>query len=140
MRLELYDLEVVLNQLPKRPTTQPVTPPSTVTQTGPTGEAVQVPITPANMAQIDELFKQIVEGKHQLDPVIVLQIQKLCKGVSKAMANGLIQRTTNVGLITAELTKKKQSNCEKGKNYICGRVLNAETLQEHEAFALFKEH
>ena len=87
-----------------------------------------MPITPANITQVDELFQQIVKGEHQLDPALALQIQKLRKGASKAIANSIIQRTTNVKLITAKMTKKKQSNQQKGKNYGFGRVLNAETL------------
>ena len=62
--LEPYDPEVVMNQLPKRPIAQPAIPPSTVTWTGPTGEAVQVPITPSNVAQVDELFKRIIKGDY----------------------------------------------------------------------------
>jgi len=137
--LELYDPEIVMKWLPKRPS-RPVTPPSTVTLTGPTGEAVQVPITPANIAQVDELFQRIIEGERQLDPAIVLQIQKLCKGASKAIANVSIQRTTNIDLIEAELTKKKRANRKKGKNYAFGRVLNEETIKEREAFVQFKEY
>jgi len=95
--LEPYDPEVVMKQLPERPTARPVTPPSTITWTGPIGEAIQVPITPANIAQVDELFERIIKGKHQLDPAIVLQIQKLRKGASKALANVSIQRTTERG-------------------------------------------
>jgi hypothetical protein len=45
-----------------------------------------------------------------------------------------------VDLIEAELTKKKRSNQEKGKNYAFGRVLNKETIKERQAFAEFKEH
>src|SRR6266480_1859128 len=57
--LELLDPEVVLKQLPARPSVnRPITPPSTVTYTGPTGEAIHVPITPANVAQVEELFKR----------------------------------------------------------------------------------
>jgi hypothetical protein len=40
----------------------------------------------------------------------MLGIQKLSKGASKAIAKASIQRTTNVDLITAELTRKKLSN------------------------------
>jgi DDE superfamily endonuclease len=138
--LEPYNPEVVLRQLPEQPTAQLVTPLSTITWTGPSGEVVQVPITPANIAQVNELFKQIVEGEHKLDSAVILQIQKLRKGASKALANVSIQRTTNVGLIEAELTKKKRSNREKGKNYTFGRVLNKETIKERQAFAKFKEH
>ena len=99
-----------------------------------------MPITPANITQVDELFQRIVEGEHQLDPALVLQIQKLRKGASKAIADSIIQRTTNVKLITAKITKKKQLNRQKGKNYGFGRVLNAETLREREGFCLFQEY
>jgi len=140
VRLEPYDPSLVMNQLPKRPLARPITPPSTVTWTGPTGEAIQVPITLANVAQVDELFQRIIKGKHQLDPALVLQIQKLRKGASKAIADSVIQRTTNVELITAEMTKKKQSNRQKGKNYGFRRVLNAKTLREREGFCLLQEY
>jgi hypothetical protein len=85
------------------------TPPSTVTLTGPSGESVQVPITPGNVAQVDELFKRIVEGEPGLDPATVLKIQKLCKGASRAIADVSIQRATNIDLIAAELTKKRSN-------------------------------
>ena len=52
----------------------------------------------------------------------------------------LIQRTTNVDLIKAELAKKKQSNWGKGKNYAFKRVLNLETIKEREAYKQLKEH
>ena len=68
-----------------------------------------MPITPQNVAQVDELFKQILEGE-QLDPAIALKIQKLSKAAFKAIANSAIQHTTNVDLIKAELIKKKREN------------------------------
>jgi hypothetical protein len=137
--LELYDLEIVMKQLLKRPS-RLVTPLSTVTLTRPIREAVQVPITPANIAQVGELFQRIIEGERQLNLAIVLQIQKLCKGASKAIANVSIQRTTNIDLIEAKLTKKKRANRKRGKNYAFGRVLNEETIKEREAFVEFKEY
>ena len=137
--LEPYDPEIVMKRLPKRPS-RPVTPPSTVTLTGPTGEAVQVPITPANIAQVDELFQRIIEGERQLDLAIVLQIQKLCKVASKAIANVSIQHTTNIDLIEAELTKKKRGNRKRGNNYAFGRVPNEEIIKEREAFVEFKDY
>ena len=89
---------------------QPTTPPSTVTYMGLTGEAVHVPVTPANVVQVEELFKQILKKEPQLDPETVLKLKKLSKCASKAIANASIQHTTNVNLITAELMKKKCSN------------------------------
>ena len=62
--LEPYNPKVVLEQLPKQPSVRPATPLSTVTWTRPTGEEVQVPITPANVAQVDELFQRIIQGEH----------------------------------------------------------------------------
>jgi len=129
-----------MKQLPKLPSERLVTPLSTVTWTGPTGEVVQVLITPANVAQVDKLFKQIIQGKHQLDLAIVLQIQKLRKRALKAIANASIQHTANVDLIKAELRNKKRSNQAKGKNYGFARVLNKETIKEQEEFYLFKDH
>jgi hypothetical protein len=131
---------VVLEQLLKQPLSRLATPPSTVTWTRPTGEEVQVPITPANVAQVDELFQRIIQGEHQLDLAIVLQIQKLRKGASKAMANASIQRTANVDLVEAKLRNKKRSNRPKSKNYGFARVLNEETIKEREDFYLFKDH
>jgi hypothetical protein len=97
-------------------------------------------ITPTNIAQVDTLFKQIIQGRHQLDLAIVLQIQKLYKGASKAIANALIQRTANVDLIEAKLRNKKRSNRAKGKNYGFAYVLNEETIKEREEFYLFKDY
>jgi hypothetical protein len=99
-----------------------------------------VPITLANIAQVNELFQRIIKGERQLDPAIVLQIQKLCKGASKAIANVSIQHTTNIDLIEAELTKKKRANRKRGKNYAFGRVLNEETIKEREAFVEFRDY
>jgi hypothetical protein len=69
-----------------------------------------------------------------------LQIQKLQKGASKAFSNSIIQRTTNVKLISAKITKKKQANQEKGKDYSFGHILNAKTIQERKGFCIFKEY
>jgi hypothetical protein len=37
-------------------------------------DILQVPITPGNVAQVDELFERIVEGEPGLDPATVLKI------------------------------------------------------------------
>jgi len=137
--LEPFNLDVVISQLLQKPSIQLVTPPSIVTWTGPTREAVQVATTTANIAQVNSLFQQILKGE-KLDPATVFCLQKLQKSASKAIANSTIQRMTNVELIAAEITKKKQANRAKGKNYSFARVLNAETLQEREAFCLFQDH
>ena len=105
-RLVLWDPELVLKQLPKRSFIQPTTPLLNITQKSFTGESIEVLNTPVNVAQVDELFKTII-GQTHLDPAIVLKIQKLRKGACKAIANASIQRTANVDLITAELTKKE---------------------------------
>ena len=127
-----------MKQLPKRPSIQPTTPPLNITQKGPTGESIEVLNTLANVAQVDELFKTII-GQTHLDPAIVLKIQKLRKGACKAIANASIQRTANVDLITAELTKKKRSNRQKGKNYSYGCVLDMEVIQEREAYCKLRD-
>jgi hypothetical protein len=56
------------------------------------------------------------------------------------VANAVIQRTTNVDLVVAKLTKKKWSNREKGKQYAFGRVLNKETILEREDFCKFQNY
>jgi hypothetical protein len=138
--LEPWDPEIVLGQLPKQPSVRPATPlTSTVSWTGPTGEIVEVPITPANVAQVDKLYKAIVESEN-LDPALLFKLEKLYKGASMAVANAVIQRTTNVDLVVAELTKKKRSNREKGKQYAFGRVLNEDTIREREAFCKFQDY
>lgn len=131
---------MVIKQLLKLLLERLVTPLLTVTWTRLIGEAVQVPITPTNIAQVDKLFKQIIQGEHQLDLAIVLQIQKLRKGALKAIANALIQRTTNMDLIKAKLRNKKRSNRAKGKNYSFACVLNEETIKEREEFYSFKDY
>ena len=88
-----------------------------------------MPITLANVVQVDELFKQIVEGKPQLDTAIALEFQKLSKGACKAIANALLQRITNADLIIAELTEKKWLNGQKDKNCAYGCVLSEEVIQ-----------
>jgi len=72
--LEPYNPKVVMQQLLEQLRARPATPPLTVTQIGLTGETVQVPVTLLNIAQVDKLFQRIIEGEHQLDPAIVLQI------------------------------------------------------------------
>jgi len=54
--LEPYNPKVVMQQLPEQLRARPATPLLTVTQIGPTGETVQVPVTPSNIAQVDKLF------------------------------------------------------------------------------------
>ena len=44
------------------------------------------------------------------------------------IANSNLQCTTNVDLIVAKETKKKQSNQQKGKQYAYSQVLNKETI------------
>jgi hypothetical protein len=85
------DLEIVLEQLPKQPSARLVTPPSstTVIWKGPTSETMEVPITPANVAQVDTLYKAILEGEN-LDPATLFKLQKLYKGASIAAANAVI--------------------------------------------------
>jgi hypothetical protein len=137
--LEPWDPGLVLKQLPDRPSARPNTPPSITTRKGPTGISVEVPFTPLNVAQVERLLKTIVESQSQLNAEVMLGIQKLSKGASKAIANASIQRTTNVDLITAELTRKKRSNRQKNKNYAYGRVLNEEIIQEREAYCKFQD-
>jgi len=69
-----------------------------------------------------------------------LQIHKLSKGASKAIANSLIQRATNVDLIKAKLRKKKKARQTKGKNYGFAYVLDEETIKERESYYLFKDY
>jgi hypothetical protein len=139
--LEPWDPEAILSQLPPLPSIRPVTPPpSTVSLTiGPTGETVQVAITPANVAQVNHLFDWIVEGEN-LDPITLQKLQKLRNAASLALADRDLQRAENIDLIFAENAKKKRSNREKGKQYAYGRVLNEETIQEREAFCIFRDY
>jgi len=80
-----------------------------------------VPITPGNVAQVDELFKRIVEGEPGLDPATVLKLQKPCKGASRAIADVSIQRATTVDLITVELTKKRSNRQRDQQHHTFGR-------------------
>jgi hypothetical protein len=45
-----------------------------ITWTRPTREAVQVPITLSNVAQVDLLFEQIIKGNKSLNLALVLAI------------------------------------------------------------------
>ena len=58
--LELCNSELILKQLPKRPSIQPTTLSLNITQKDPTGKFIEVPNTLANMVQVDELFKTII--------------------------------------------------------------------------------
>jgi len=98
-----------------------------------------VPITLANVAQVDQLFNWIVESEN-LDLAMLQKLQKQRNAASLAIANSNLQRTTNVDLIVAEKTKKKRSNRQKGKQYAYGRVLNEETIAEREAFCKFQDY
>jgi len=48
-----------------------------------------VPITPANVAEVEDLFQGIIKGELQLNPVILAN-KKLMKGATKAIANAKI--------------------------------------------------
>jgi hypothetical protein len=84
------------------------------------------------------LFNSIVETEY-LDPAILQKLQKLRNAASFALANSNLQRAENINLITAEKTKKKRSNREKGKQYAYGRVMNEETIREREAYCMFQD-
>jgi hypothetical protein len=59
-----------MEQLPKRPLDRLGTPLSTITTFGLEGEAIQVPITLANVKQVDELVARI--SKANLSPLTYL--------------------------------------------------------------------
>jgi hypothetical protein len=110
-------------QLPKRLLIRLSTSLSTVNQIRLKGEVVQVPATPANVKQVEELFNKL--PKADLTPETRLRLQKLQKGACKVYANAIIQQTTNAELMTAELERKKQSNRQNRECYALGRVLDA---------------
>lgn len=62
-----------------------------------------MPITPANVAEVEDLFQGIIKGELQLNPVI-LGHKKLMKGATKAIANA---KSTNTKLIAAKETQKR---------------------------------
>jgi hypothetical protein len=53
------------------------------------GDTVQVPITLANVAQLEELFEQIKKGE-RLDLATLMRVEKLMKGATKSIANAKI--------------------------------------------------
>jgi hypothetical protein len=67
------------------------------------------------------------------------KLEKLRNATSLAIANSNLQRMTNLDLIVAKKTKKKQSNRGKGKQYVYSRVLNNETIKKREAYCKFQE-
>jgi hypothetical protein len=82
---------------------------------------LQVLLTPANILQVEELVNQVLANKLYLNPVIALQIQKLCKGACKAIADCTVQQLTNTELIAAAKQQRKHYN-RIYKNYSYTRV------------------
>jgi len=118
---------VVLKQLPSQTlvSLRPTTPPATVNLT--LDSAVQIPITLRNVAQIEDLFNNIIKDKPQLDPATLLKLKKLLKGATKAITNAKIQHTTNAELIAAKEVKKRRGKRSK-ENYSFARVLDAKLI------------
>jgi hypothetical protein len=124
---------VVLKQLLSQTlvSLQPTTPPPLLVNLTLDGNAVQMPITLGNVAQIEDLFNNIIKDEPQLDPATLLKLKKLLKGAIKAMTNAKIQHTTNAKLIAAKEVKKRQGKRSK-ENYGFAQVLDAELIQERE--------
>jgi hypothetical protein len=109
VRLDPFKLDVVLKQLPGQTlmSLQPTTPLVLTVSLILNSDEVQVLITPANVAQVEDLFNSIVKGEPQLDLTTLIKLKTLLKGATKAIANAKIQHTTNAKLIAAKEVKKR---------------------------------
>ena len=67
---------------------------------------IQVPITPGNVIEVQELIKSI--ANQGLNSIILEQLAKLEKGACKAIATIQLQSTANNKLIKAIKEKKKR--------------------------------
>jgi hypothetical protein len=132
--LNPWNPDTVMEQLPKRVNPNSISNPRPqtpkLTYTAENGECFQAILTPANVAEVGELVQQVLEG--EFHPAIALQIQKLSKVASKAMANAITQSVTNSELLTALKHKKSRSN-RSNEHYGYGRVMNLDVIKEREA-------
>ena len=137
--LEPFDPDVVLKQLPGQTlaTIRPSTP-LVIVSLSARGDTVQVPITLANVAQVEELFEQIKKGE-RLDPATLMRIKKLMKGATKSIANTKIQQATNAELVAAKETKRRRGKRSK-ENYGFARVMDAELIKERELDWRFEKY
>jgi hypothetical protein len=79
---------------------------------------------------VGELVQQVLKGEFHL--AIALQIQKLSKVASKAMANAITQSVTNSELLTTLKHKKSQLN-QSNEHYGYSCVMNLDVIKEREA-------
>jgi len=70
------------------------------------GEAFQAVLTPRNVTEVKNLVKQVLEDE-TLDSAVALQIKKLHKIAMKAIADTIIQSSTNKELLM-QLKKHKK--------------------------------
>ena len=90
--LKPFNPNVVLKQLLEETlkSLQPQTLPTTTVSLTTNSNTIQVLITPANVAQVEDLFQGIVKGELQLNPIIHAKLKKLLKVATKAIANAKI--------------------------------------------------
>jgi hypothetical protein len=72
--------------------------------------------TPANVAQVEDLFPGIIRGEPQLDPVNFAKLKKFLKGATKAIDNAKIQQSTYAELLATKETEKRRNKRSK-ENY-----------------------
>ena len=120
--LSPYNPDIVLETLSSTDlTTRPQTP--VLSFTDHNKQHMSVPITPANILDVEALVNRVLIGEPNLDPAIVLQLVKLKKGASKAIANAQLQCLTTNTLLKAINAKKERSK-QKNENLGYARVLN----------------
>ena len=93
---------------------------------------MQVLLTLANVRQVEELVKRVLQGESNLNLLIAVQIQKLSKVACKAIADSQIQRTTIAEILAAAKQKKKKQSHE---HYGYARVMDLEVVKEREEVA-----
>ena len=123
--LSPFNPDLVLQALLGYNDSRLITPPSISMTIG----SMQVPITPANVLEVQELIKSIAD--QGLDCIVLERLAKLEKGACKAIATAQLQSTANDKLIKAIKEKKKR---EKGptnqQHYGYARVMDLEAVQE----------
>jgi hypothetical protein len=96
-----YNPTLILDKLPKS-IERPITPPP---QAVLSVRTLQIPVTPANVAQIQELVKVIAEGG--MNDLAIQHLQKLEKGACKALTSAQLQSIANAKMM--EVAKEGKS-------------------------------
>jgi hypothetical protein len=137
--LSPFNPEVILNTLPSVERKPSPSKPQSVSLaiTSETGDPIFIPLTPSNSKQVKDILDDVLQS--DLDPVIALRLQKICKATDKAMADSQIQRTTSNVLLEAVNERKARKN-RKNQAWGYARIMNADFLFNKQQEADEKEY